>query len=152
MELRQELQPPALNSELLIKLEKLFQAILESPKAEREIEEFNSLTGKNYTFFDFAEYYEYTSADNFIKIAATIEPPKVYDITKEELIEIVKRIVSTSGSERDSWWYQTLLYRNVPHPHPTNLIFHNKVELTAEEIVDEILAYQPIVLSPPKES
>jgi hypothetical protein len=151
MELRQELLPPALDSGLLVKLEELFQVIVESSNAEREIEEFNRLTGKNFTFFDFVEYYEYTSADDFIQVAATPEPLKVYGITKEELIETVKRIMSTSGSERDSWWYRTLLYRNVPHPHPTDLIFQNKKELTAEEIVEEILAYQPIVLSPPKE-
>jgi Colicin immunity protein / pyocin immunity protein len=152
MELRQELLPPALDSRLLVRLEELFQVIMELSDAEREIEEFNRLTGKDLTFFDFVEYYEYTSADAFIQVAATLEPPKLHDITKEEFIEIIKRIISTSGSERDSWWYRTLLYRNVAHPHPTDLIFHNKTELTAEKIVDEILAYQPIVLSPPKES
>ncbi|WP_283809039.1 hypothetical protein [Tumebacillus amylolyticus] len=39
-----------------------------------------------------------------------------------------------------------LLERNVLHPEVSDLIFWDKRELKAEEIVDEALAYKPIIL------
>jgi hypothetical protein len=42
-----------------------------------------------------------------------------------------------------------ILEKNVPHPEPTNLIFHHKPKLTAEEVVEKALSYKPIIMPPP---
>ncbi len=40
------------------------------------------------------------------------------------------------------------LEKLLPHPGVSDLIFYPKREMTAEEIVDEALAYKPIILGP----
>ena len=69
-------------------------------------------------------------------------------MTKSELINLVKRLQEgdykddNEGSE-----LMKLLKKNVSHPRVSNLIFWDKRELTAEEIVEEALEYKPIQLS-----
>lgn len=62
-------------------------------------------------------------------------------MTKEELIDLVKKIVDAEGTEEEIHANILLLKQNVPHPSPTNLIYHE--DLTAEEIVDKALSYKP---------
>ncbi len=44
-----------------------------------------------------------------------------------------------------------LFVANGPHPEADDLIFYPPREMTAEEIVDEALAYQPIRLPPARD-
>ncbi|MEQ4725362.1 bacteriocin immunity protein [Nonomuraea sp. B19D2] len=78
--------------------------------------------------------------------AARPERPKVSDITREELAEIVRRIMEANP---DSDYYLRLLEANVLHPRVSDLIFWPPEELqdaTAEEIVEAALRYRPIAL------
>jgi hypothetical protein len=76
-------------------------------------------------------------------------------LTREQLIVVVQRIMRCDGTEEEIDELVTTLERNVPHPAPTDLIFypHDMIpgfdleqELTAEEVVDLALGYQPILL------
>lgn len=70
-------------------------------------------------------------------------PPQM---PRNELVQLVDRIVRSDGTEQQiDEWIQTFA-ANVPHPEVCNLIFYVDPPLTAEQIVDKALAYQPIRL------
>ncbi|WP_046226166.1 bacteriocin immunity protein [Paenibacillus dauci] len=67
---------------------------------------------------------------------------------REQLIVLVAKIQNGEGTEQEQDHLLEQLEQNVSHPEVSNLIFWDKRELTAEQIVDEALAYQPIRLQP----
>ena len=67
-------------------------------------------------------------------------------LTREELINLVNRIVKCEGSEEEIDEMIEVVKRNVPHPEISDLIYWNKEELTPEQIVDKALEYKPIQL------
>lgn len=70
-------------------------------------------------------------------------------LSRAELIEWVERIMNAEGSEAEIDEWLTMVKQHVPHPEISNLIFWNEEDWTATQIVDEALAYQPIILPPP---
>ena len=71
-------------------------------------------------------------------------------MTREELVKIVARIMKADGNEHELEELERVLSQNVPHPAVSELIFYppNGIELSAEEIVDRALAYEPMPLGP----
>jgi len=69
------------------------------------------------------------------------------DVDRERLIALVRDIVDCAGTEEevDAWIDEFV--NSVPHPQAGDLIFYN--ELSAEEVVDRALAYEPTRLPPP---
>ncbi|WP_317966763.1 bacteriocin immunity protein [Paenibacillus sp. CCS19] len=67
--------------------------------------------------------------------------------TKEELIEIVQKIMCAEGSEEELDSLILLLEQNVPHPNVSDLIFWNEEELSAEDVVEQALSYKRELLS-----
>jgi hypothetical protein len=69
-------------------------------------------------------------------------------VSRDELIEVVRRIVSVDGTEQELNELMDLLERNVPHPEVSNLIFYppDGISLSPEQVVDRALAYRPIEL------
>ena len=67
-------------------------------------------------------------------------------LTREELINLVNRIVGCEGSEEEIDEMIEVVKRNVPHPEISDLIYWNEEELTPEQIVDKALEYKPIQL------
>lgn len=65
-------------------------------------------------------------------------------LTREELINLVNRIVECEGSEEEIDEMIEVVKRNVPHPEISDLIYWNDEELTPEQIVDKALEYKPI--------
>ncbi|MEU0752847.1 bacteriocin immunity protein [Streptomyces albogriseolus] len=73
------------------------------------------------------------------------------DVTRDQLIEIVRKIMAGDGTEDEVDRLVEILEASVPHPRVLNLIYHPDVEgvggdLTAEEVVDVALAYTPFAL------
>ena len=66
-------------------------------------------------------------------------------LNRPELIRLVQHIMTTSGCVVDVDGLLNQLESNVPHPNVSELIFNppSGKRLTAEEIVDEALAYKP---------
>ena len=56
-------------------------------------------------------------------------------LTREELINLVNRIVECEGSEEEIDEMIEVVKRNVPHPEISDLIYWNDEELTPEQIV-----------------
>ncbi|MYU09282.1 hypothetical protein GTZ78_00860 [Streptomyces sp. SID8361] len=67
-------------------------------------------------------------------------------MTRDELINLVERIMAGEGTESEHDGLVSLLERNVPHPRVLDLIYYSDPPLTAEEVVDKALAYRPIEL------
>ncbi|MFK4761032.1 hypothetical protein ACI3KS_08880 [Microbacterium sp. ZW T5_45] len=66
------------------------------------------------------------------------------DITREELIEIVDRVIADHG---DSDFYLELFQLNVPHPAASDLIYWPPdalAEASSAQIVEAALSYQPV--------
>ncbi|MEV0709785.1 hypothetical protein [Nocardia aurea] len=152
MDLRPELLPPPVAPEYLAALareiERIDQLITtgDPDAAIAVIAAFNQHTGHDYDFTDFVEYSSYRDLLDFAQEAARPAHPRVPDITRDELVEIVRRI---RAADPDADYYLLLFRTNVPHPAPTDLIYHPPADLrdaTAEQIADAALAYRPIAL------
>lgn len=68
------------------------------------------------------------------------------NLTREELINLVNKIVECEGAEEEIDEMIEIVKRNVPHPEISDLIYWNEEELTPEQIVDKALNYKPIQL------
>lgn len=65
-------------------------------------------------------------------------------MSKEELIELVEKIMKCEGTEEEVDNMIDVLEKNVIDPEVTNYIFYE--ENTPEEVVEKALAYKPIIL------
>jgi hypothetical protein len=151
VDLRPELLPPPVRrqrlDELCAEVERIADLLAARPEAAGEaIAAFNAMTGHDYVALDFAEYYGSRSLEEFGREAARPARPVVADVTRDELVELVRRLLTVSP---ESDYYLRLLEANVPHPHVIDLVFHPSDDLqdaSAEQIVDEALKYRPIAL------
>ncbi|MBA2808504.1 bacteriocin immunity protein [Streptomyces sp. KM273126] len=73
-------------------------------------------------------------------------------MSRVELVALVERIMGGEGAEDEHGRLVEALENNVPHPRVLDLIFHphldgfQEAQLTAEQIVDAALSYEPIEL------
>lgn len=76
-------------------------------------------------------------------------------MTRQELIEIGRKIVECGGTEAEINDLAQLFDKNVPHPNGSNLFFYpedydsrndniSAYNPTVEEVVDKCLSYNPI--------
>lgn len=66
--------------------------------------------------------------------------------SKEDLIELVRKIINVEGTEEEIDNMIDILEQSVPHPEVSDLIFWNEIELTPEQVVEQALSYKPIQL------
>ncbi|MFI6977325.1 hypothetical protein ACIBSV_01920 [Embleya sp. NPDC050154] len=117
-------------------------------EAEAAMAAFRARTGHDYTIADFVGYHGSRSLADFALEAARPARPRIADITRAELVEIVERVLA-GDAELD--WYLLVLTVNVAHPRVTELIFGGPAVgdgalESAEEIVDAASAYRAIAL------
>ncbi|MGW9372239.1 hypothetical protein ACWGVR_19720 [Streptomyces xanthophaeus] len=151
MDLRPELLPPPVSqqrlNELRAEVEQIAELLVARPEmADQAIEAFNAMTGHDYVALDFAEYEGSRSLKELSREAARPARPVVADITRDELVEIVRRLL-TASTESD--YYLRLLEANVSHPRLSDMVFHpsdSPQDPSAEQIVDEALKHRPIAL------
>ncbi|MDU2897166.1 MAG: bacteriocin immunity protein [Clostridium sp.] len=67
-------------------------------------------------------------------------------LTREELINLVIKIIECEGSEEEIDEMIEVVKRNVPYPDISDLIYWSEDELTPEQIIDKALNYKPIQL------
>ena len=77
------------------------------------------------------------------------------DLSRDQLVALVERIRRADDAEQD--WLVGHFEVNVLHPHASSFIFFPEYELgpeyegrtlSAEKVVDHVLAYKPIELGP----
>jgi hypothetical protein len=151
VDLRPELLPPPVSrqwlDELCAEVERIAELLVARPEAAGEaITAFNAMTGHDYVALDFAEHDGSRSLEEFAREAARPARPVVADITRDELVEIVRRLLTASA---ESDYYLRLLEANVSHPQVSDLVFYPSdilQDASAEQIVDQALKYRPIAL------
>lgn len=65
-------------------------------------------------------------------------------LTRDELIELVRKIMNCEGTEEEIDEMIVVLEANVSDPEVTDYIYYD--EKTPDEVVDKALAYKPIAL------
>ena len=65
-------------------------------------------------------------------------------MNREELIQLVDRIMKCEGTEEEQDALLEVLEKNVIDPQVSDYIFYE--ENTPEEVIDKALAYKPIIL------
>ncbi|MFD4721449.1 hypothetical protein ACIOWI_25105 [Streptomyces sp. NPDC087659] len=149
MDLRPELVPPPVSRQRLDELSCEIKRIADlvtgrTGDGDEAIRAFNAMTGHDYRALDFAEYDAGRSLEEFAREAARPAWPRVPDITRGELAEIVRRVLA---ADPESDYYLLLLEANVLRPGVSGVIFSPLLQdASAEEIVDEALKYRPIAL------
>ncbi|MGQ5636472.1 MULTISPECIES: bacteriocin immunity protein [unclassified Streptomyces] len=66
--------------------------------------------------------------------------------SREELIRIVQQLIDARLPEEEEDALLEELKASVIHPRVSDLIYYSNPPLTAEEVVDQALAYRPIEL------
>lgn len=152
MDLRLELLPPPVDparvTELAAAVEHIAVLLDLGEPYEAAIAALNADAGVELTAHDFHRY------DNaFAYVLARPTYPLFPDITRDELVEIARRIMAGLGPQSDdpdADWYTLVFDTNLTMPYASSLIFTPPAELgpdpTAEQVVDTALAYRPIAL------
>lgn len=122
MNLRQELTPPILDEQLVARLAELANALDGNP-SETLRAEFNKLADTDVPMTLFQGVYEGEDHVNFVRRVLRDQRIKpVPDVTREELVEIVRRAMKPDRAGLQEA-YMAILDCNVTRPHASNLIF-----------------------------
>jgi hypothetical protein len=161
MSLRKELEPKKFSKQYrkrirdkIIEIEHLLD---DQGTADEQIKDFNSITGYNYDADYFYSYHGFESLDDFVNKVCVSRPIKDPKMTKEELIEIVVRILDFDNYGDFQEYYMELFDLNVPMPNASNLVFYpenynprrdklGEYNPTPKEIVERALSYKAIEL------
>jgi hypothetical protein len=109
------------------------------------IETLNRATGHSFGVDDFHHHCGAPDRTELVERACSPPPVRLLDVTRDELVEIVGRILADPTDD----WYTAAFDLNTVMPGASSLIFHPPIELkeaTAEAIVDAALVYRPIAL------
>ncbi|WP_257459645.1 hypothetical protein [Archangium lipolyticum] len=161
MELRAALVPnepdPERRAELKRRILEIEKVLERGEDASALIEAFNHDTGRSHDARFFLEYWRSRDLEDVVDEACQPRPGRVPDITRAELVEIVRRAMPTQPrfEPRYESFYRELFEANVPRPHAASLIHnppdprrHGIVDWapSPEEVVELALAYRPIQL------
>jgi hypothetical protein len=148
MELRYELMPPALDEAKVRHLAGLAARIdgARPGQWEDELDEFNREAGTALNFVDFQGIYGGQDHDTWVrKVLAEPDCKRLPDITRAELLELIRRAAECHGEEHEVDFWLKMLAINIPDPRIADLIFwpgeylgdgDNLRQLTPEQILD----------------
>jgi len=110
---------------------------------DEEIKEFQ----KNVLYPNVEELFLSDKSEEYIvKLALSYKSINLGDLSRDELINLVKRIQNNEADEEYKADHLIQIVKNaVVDPYITDYIFFED-ELTAEQIVDKALSYKPIIL------
>ncbi|HVW00371.1 MAG TPA: hypothetical protein VHB77_08525 [Planctomycetaceae bacterium] len=127
MDLRPELTPPILDEILVARLAEL-AANLDgaSPgQCDDDLAEFNRLAGTGFPIEWFQGISGGESPENFVRrVLLAPRITKVADITREELIEVVRRAMPTGGHFDQHEAYMLIFDTNIPGKGASNFLFY----------------------------
>jgi hypothetical protein len=148
MNLRPELMPPPLNEAKVARLAELAAQIdgANSGQWEDALAEFNR---EACTAFGFADFQRIAGGQEYEtwarKVLAIPLQKRLPDVTRAELLEMIRRVASAEGEDHEIDFWLGLLEINIPAPRISDLIFwpgeyfgdgnHNR-ELTPEQVLD----------------
>ncbi|MDB5340306.1 MAG: hypothetical protein JWN70_5925 [Planctomycetaceae bacterium] len=126
MNLRPELLPPTLDEVLVTRLAELAAQVDGARAGEGDdwLAEFNSLAGTTIPFEEFQGIYGAEDHADWVRRVLTYQQIKpTSDVTREELVEIVRRAMPQNGYP-DAEAYMAIFDVNVPRSGASNIIFY----------------------------
>jgi hypothetical protein len=125
MELRPELMPPKLDEAKVARLGKLAAQLdggADGPW-EEWLDKFNRLAGTDLQFKNFQKIYGAMEHDEWVRdILCRPYAKKLDGVTREEWLEVIRRVMNAAGEEHEQSFWLTLLEENLD-PHISDLIF-----------------------------
>lgn len=152
MDLRPELLPPAVDEAKVERLAELAAGIDGAQPGQWEdfLAEFNASAGTTLTYDDFQGIYGGQDHDTWVrKLLSDPHLTRLPDIHREELVELVRRVMEEAGPEHEIDFYLGLLELNIPDPRISDLIYWPgeyfgeghpvPAEMTPEQVIDTAL-------------
>lgn len=112
----------------------------------KEIIELNRITGKSHEAIEFAEYWGWTDLDTLTEKVLTAEPPRICDLSKNEIEEVVSIVKTCLISDLNkAEYYMELLHKSLPLTNVRSYIMSGKD--TATIVKDMIIAASNSVIA-----
>lgn len=149
MDLRSELMPPQLSADLVEELSRLAAEVdgARAEDSELTLAQFNQLAGTALKFAAFQGVHGAEDHEDWVRrILYSKSLSRRSDLIRDEMIEIVRRIVS-AGDDHD--FYLLVFEENCKHPAKSGLIYYPDLvpelpqdrEPTEAEIADLAMSY-----------
>lgn len=158
MELRPDLMPSLLDESLVARLTKLSEQIdCGDPEQTREqLAAFNREAMTELEHIDFQGICGGQSHDTWVrKVLATPYERRVADVTKQELVELARRVMEGVGADHEVDFWLSMLAINIPNERISDLIFwpdeyFNEADypqrLSPEQVIEIALKDKDVVL------
>lgn len=152
MKLRSELMPPVLDEALVHRLAALAAQIDcgDPEQTKAELAAFNREALTDFDFYQFQGIYGGQEHETWVRnVLAGPYVRLVPDVSKDELVEMVRRLMEAEGTEEEMHFWLCMLEVNVPDEQISDLIYwpgeyfgdvDYPKELSAEQLVDIALA------------
>lgn len=152
MLLRAELMPPIFDETQVAHLASLASFIdgANPGQWEDELNEFNRIAGTSVDFSEFQGVHGGQSHETWVRsVLVRGRQLRVDDITRDELIELTRRVMKSDGTEHEISFWMRMLALNIPDPFISDLIFwpgeyfadgDNSRVHTPEQVVDIALS------------
>jgi hypothetical protein len=125
MELRAELQFPALDEPKVQRLAELARTIdgAQPGEWEDELAEFNRLAGTSFEFADFQGIYGGTEHDTWVRNVLCVPfAARQLTLSQDEMLEIITRLCTAAGEEHEQFFWIRLLETNLD-PRISDLLY-----------------------------
>ncbi|MBD9606480.1 hypothetical protein [Pseudomonas sp. PDM08] len=148
MEIRHDLMPPVLDESLVSRLTKLAEEIDcgQPEQTQSQLTEFNREAMTALEFIDFQGIYGGQTHDTWVrKVLAKPYERRVADVTKQELVELVRRVMEGDGADHEVEFWLSMLEINIPNERISDLIFwpdeyfddvNYSQELSPEQVIE----------------
>ncbi|WP_339478465.1 hypothetical protein [Pseudomonas fluorescens] len=158
MKLRPVLMPPKLDRALVARLTMLAEEIDcgHHEQTQSQVAAFNREAMTALEFIDFQGIYGGQSHDTWVrKVLATPYERRVADVTKQELVELARRVMEGVGADHEVEFWLSMLAINIPNERISDLIFwpdeyFDEAEypqrLSPEQVIEIALKDKDVVL------
>lgn len=126
MGLRPDLMPPSLDESLVARLTELSEQIDcgHREQTREQLAAFNRQAMTELEFIDFQGIYGGQDHDTWVrKVLATPYERRVADVTKQELVELARRVMEGVGADHEVEFWLSMLAINIPNERVSDLIF-----------------------------
>ena len=126
MGLRPDLMPPSLDESLVARLTELSEQIDcgHREQTREQLAAFNRQAMTELEFIDFQGIYGGQDHDTWVrKVLATPFERRVADVTKQELVELARRVMEGVGADHEVEFWLSMLAINIPNERVSDLIF-----------------------------
>lgn len=138
--MREVLDFPKIDEQKLDLIQELIERIAEKADGDcsDELNRLNSITGKEHTAIEFAEYWGRTDLDALARITLTPEPPCIHDLSKteiEEIVVIIKDCMMLAEDDK-AQYYIELLHKSLPLANVRDYIMSgNDIQRIADDML-----------------